>query len=128
MAVEPAELSVRVCEQRRSDSPVRRGVYARDAEAAIPYCDPSVELHTIFAAVGGGRYRGHDGVRALFRDMEDAWGDKIRVEREAYFDLGEHTLAYVVALGRGSHSGAEVAMPIASVARWRDGLLVYGKS
>ena len=27
--------------------------------------------------------------------------------------------------GRGRHSGVEVAMPVALVTRWREGLLVY---
>jgi hypothetical protein len=43
-------------------------------------------------------------------------------------DLGERTLAFYVIHGRGRHSGAEVAMPVAQVARWRDRLIVYCKS
>jgi hypothetical protein len=35
---------------------------------------------------------------------------------------------FQVARGRGRHSGAEVTMPIAGVARWRDDLLVYAKA
>jgi ketosteroid isomerase-like protein len=99
---------------------------ARDIEALIAYCDPSIEYHSTFAVVGG-VYHGHDGMRGWQRDYEDAWGDQIGVEAEAYFDLGEYTLAFQVLHGRGSHSGAEVALPGALVARWRDGLLVYAK-
>jgi ketosteroid isomerase-like protein len=101
---------------------------ARDAEAFISYCDPSVELHSAFAAVGGAVYHGHAGVHRFFRDMEEAWGKDIRSEPEAYFDLGDQTLAFSVFHGRGRQSGAEVAMPIAHVARWRDGLIVWTKS
>jgi ketosteroid isomerase-like protein len=101
---------------------------ARDIETVIAYCDPSIELESAFAAVGGAVYHGHDGLRRWQRDFEDAWGDEIRVESKAYFDLGEHTLAFNVLHGRGRHSGANVAMPIASVLRWRDGLIVYFKS
>jgi ketosteroid isomerase-like protein len=61
--------------------------------------------------------------RWYFRDLADAW-DEIRGEPEAFFDLGVQTLAFVLFHGRGRHSGAEVAMPIAQVARWRDGLAV----
>jgi ketosteroid isomerase-like protein len=100
---------------------------ARDIEAFTAYCDPSIELHSTFAAVGGAVYRGHDGLRSWHRDFADAWGDAIRVEPEAYFDLGEHTLGFYMLQGRGRHSGAEVAMPIAQVARWRDGLIVHWK-
>jgi hypothetical protein len=81
----------------------------------------------LFATVGGAVYCGHDGLRRLFRDFEDVWGDEIGIEPEAYFDLGEHTLVFQVARGRGRQSGAEVAMPYAEVARWRDGLCVYFK-
>jgi hypothetical protein len=54
-------------------------------------------------------------------------GDEIRGEVEAFFDLGEDTLAFYVLYGRGTESGAEVAMPLAQVVRWRDGLVVYFK-
>jgi ketosteroid isomerase-like protein len=101
---------------------------ARDIEALIACCDPSIEFHSTFAAVGGGVYHGHDGMRRYFRDLGEAWGDEIRVVTEAYVDLGEHTLMFQVARGRGRHSGAEVTMPIAGVARWRDDLLVYAKA
>jgi ketosteroid isomerase-like protein len=77
---------------------------------------------------GGAVYHGHDGVRRWWRDQEEAWGARLRVEPEAYLDVGEHTLISYVARGRGSNSGAEVAMPVASVATWRDGLMVYLKA
>ena len=101
--------------------------HARDFEAFIATCDPSIEFTTEFSAVGGG-YHGHDGLRKFLRDFEDAWGDEIRLEPEAYFDLGEHTLAFHVLHGRGRESGAQVAMPVAHVFRWRDGLAIYFKA
>ena len=52
---------------------------------------------------------------------------ELRAEPEAFFDLGEQTLMFAVLHGRGRQSGAEVAMPWAAVARWRDGLCVYLK-
>ena len=60
--------------------------------------------------------------------MQDAWRGVIRIEPEAYFDLGERTLAFYALHARGRHSGVEVAMPSAVVARWRDGVIVYFKS
>ena len=100
---------------------------AHDVEAFIALCDPSVEANSVFAAIGGGVYHGHDGVRRFFSDAAEAWGDAIRGEVEAFFDLGEDTLAFYVLHGRGRQSGAEVAMPLAQVVRWRDGLVVYFK-
>jgi ketosteroid isomerase-like protein len=97
---------------------------ARDLEALIALCDPSIEFHSVFAAVGGATYHGHDGMRSWHRDLADAW-DEIRLEPEAYFDLDERVLAFYVYRGRGQQSGAEVAMRGASVARTHDGLIVY---
>ncbi len=108
----------------------RRAVVAyntHDLEAFTAYFDPSIEFHSAFAALVGGVYHGHDGVREYFRDLEDAWGDEIRVEVEAFYDLGEDTLAFYLLHGRGRQSGAEVAMPLAQVIRWRDSLVVYFK-
>jgi hypothetical protein len=62
------------------------------------------------------------------RDLEEAWGEEIRVEAAAYFELGEHVLAFDVLRGRGRQSGAEVALPGAAVTRWRDGQCVYFKA
>jgi hypothetical protein len=55
------------------------------------------------------------------------WGDEIRAEPEAYFDLGEHTVAFYLLHGRGVQSGAKVTLPIAAVARWRSGLIISFK-
>jgi ketosteroid isomerase-like protein len=99
-----------------------------DLEGFIKYCDPEIEFHSVFAAVGGAVYRGHDGVRRWRDDLKDAWGEQIRVEPQAYYDLGEHTLALYVVHATGRHSGAEVAMPNAQVAKWRHGLCVSFKT
>jgi ketosteroid isomerase-like protein len=101
---------------------------SRDIDAFIAYCDPSIEFHSVFAAVGGAVYHGHDGLRDWHRDFEEAWGGKIRLDPEAYFDLGEHTLGFYVLHARGRHSGAEAAMPMAHAVRWRDGRAVWAKS
>jgi len=99
----------------------------RDVDAFIAFCDPQIELHSTVTVPGGAVYRGHDGVRRWHRDLEDAWGDELRVEPEAYFDLGEHTITFHVLHGRGRQSGADVAMPAAHLCRWRDALIVYFK-
>jgi ketosteroid isomerase-like protein len=100
---------------------------ARDIEAWIALADPQIEFHSTFAAVGGAVYHGHDGLRRYFRDIDNVWGAETRLEAEAFFDLGENTLVFQVLHGRGRHSGAQVAMPVALVVRWRDGMAVYMK-
>jgi SnoaL-like protein len=108
----------------------RRGTEAansRDIEALIANADPSIELHSSMTTPGGAVYHGHDGLWQYVRDLQDAFGDELRIEPEAYFDLGEHTLMSYVAHGRGQQSGVEVAGRAAQVAKWRDGLCVYLK-
>ena len=102
--------------------------HARDVEAFIACLDPSVEYHSVMTVPGGAVYHGHDGVRTYFGDFKDAWGDEFRVEAEAFFDLGEHTLPFYAIHGRGQQSGAEVAMPGAQVCSWSANLMVYGKA
>ena len=58
-------------------------------------------------------------------DLQEAWGEQIRLQPEAYFDLGEYLLTFFVYHARGEHSGAGVAMPAASVAQSRDGLVTH---
>lgn len=55
----------------------------RDIEKFISLCDPQIELHSAFAAVGGAIYHGHDGLRKWHRDLEDAWGQEIHLQPEA---------------------------------------------
>jgi ketosteroid isomerase-like protein len=101
---------------------------AQDLEAFIALCDPSVEVYSVFAAVDGVVYQGHEGVRKGFRDASDTWGGQIRLEPQGYFDLGESTLVLYVLHGQGRQSGVEVTMSFAQVIRWRDGLVVHLKA
>ena len=98
---------------------------ARDVDSLIAICDPEITVRSAFGAVSGAVYHGHDGVRRWQGDLAEAWGDDIRVEVEAYFDLGEHALAFDALHGRGRQSGAEVVLRAAAVTRWRDGRCVY---
>jgi ketosteroid isomerase-like protein len=107
----------------------RRSVEAfnrRDLEATLACLDPNVEYHPVLSAIGANVYHGHDGLRDWFEQLDDAW-EELRVEPEAYFDLGDQTLLFYVLRGRGRHSGAQVAIQGAQVCRWGEGLGVYGK-
>jgi ketosteroid isomerase-like protein len=106
----------------------RRAVEAfntRDVERFVALCDPEIELHSAVTVPGGAIYHGHDGVRMWYRDLADAFGSEVRLEPEAYFDLGEQTITFHLLHGRGRHSGAHVAEPFAHLHRWRAGLIVY---
>ena len=100
------------------------GFNAGDIDAVIACCDPNVEFHSTFAAVGGGVYRGHDGVRKWYLDLQEIWGEELRSDLETLFDVGESMLVFTVLRGRGQQSGVEVELPAAMVVRLRGGLLV----
>jgi ketosteroid isomerase-like protein len=99
-----------------------------NADALIALCDPNIEVHSVFTAVGGAVYRGHDGARDWVRELQEAFGGNFRVEVETYFDLGDHTIAFGALHGRGGQSGAEVVMPAAGATQWREGLCVSQKA
>jgi SnoaL-like domain len=111
----------RRCRRRTwSDIAAVEAFNAHDIEALIVLCDPSIEAYSVFAAVGGGVYHGYDGLRRFFSDAGDTWGDQIRIEPEAYFDVGEKTFVFYVLHGHGRQSGAEVTMPLVQLVSWRD--------
>ena len=97
----------------------------RDVDAYLAYCDPKIELHSAVTGPGPAVYHGHAGVRRWHREIAEAFGGEIRVEPEAFFDCGEHTVSFHVLHGRGQQSGADVATPAAHLCRWRDGRIVY---
>jgi ketosteroid isomerase-like protein len=95
-----------------------------DVETFLAYCDPEIEFESAFAGVGA-TFRGHEGLRMWLREFAEVWGGGFRQDAEAYFDLGERTLAFTVLRGRGDRSEADVSMAIAAVFEWRDGLIVH---
>jgi len=96
---------------------------AGDIEAAIAVCDPEIEFHSTFAAVGGAVYRGHGGMRRWLRDMEDGW-ERIESTPEAFFDLGDRLLVFTRVRGRGRRSGVEAELATAHLTRVREGQVV----
>jgi ketosteroid isomerase-like protein len=99
-----------------------------DVAAFIALCDPNIELHSRWVAVGGvTAYHGHEGVRRWAHEVEEVWED-VELAVEPYFDLGERTLAFYTLSGRGRQSGINSSMPFAQVATWRNGRCVRWKA
>jgi ketosteroid isomerase-like protein len=59
------------------------------------------------AVVGGGHYRGVEGVRAWMLDLYAAW-ERMDLDCEELVDLGDQVVAVLRARGRGRVSGIEV--------------------
>jgi ketosteroid isomerase-like protein len=102
----------------------RRGLEAfneRDVDALIALTSPEVEWYPAFAALAmRDVYRGHEGIRELFRETDEAFSH-IHSEATEVRDLGDR----VVALGHfsavGSVSGIETESPSGWIAEIEDG-------
>jgi ketosteroid isomerase-like protein len=75
------------------------------------------------AVVGGGHYRGIDGVRAWMLDLYAAW-EQMDIEVEELIDAGDKVVAVIRVTGRGRVSGIEIEYSPAGVWTIRDGRIV----
>ena len=99
----------------------------QDVEAMVEEMDPEVEYHPVLPRLLGGEatvYRGHDGVRRLFREIYDAF-DEIHVEYSDVRDLGDRVVAIGHTRMRGRGSGAETESPSAVVIDVRHGKVTH---
>ena len=99
-----------------------------DVETVLGLYDPKVEF--VFTRSPFGEflkydvYRGHDGMRRMFRERyDDAWR-KVEDELEEVIDAGGQVVSVVSTHGRGRVSGAEVEMTHAAIWTFRDGMVV----
>ena len=105
---------------------LKRGTAAynrRDAEALVEELDPEVEWHPALQTMFGGEatvYRGHDGVRELLREVDDALAE-IHVEYSEVRDSGDQVVATGRVRTRGRASGAVTEAPLGFVADFRNG-------
>jgi ketosteroid isomerase-like protein len=114
----------------REDVEVVRRVYEaaarHDSAAVLELYDPDVVLDaTAIGLVGSAKkmYRGHEGLRALFAEWHDAWGE-IEYSYEELIDAGDRVVSVVTRHARGRSSGVEVERPFTLVWTVRDGKVV----
>jgi len=95
----------------------------RDVESMLDELDADVEWHPATVGSLGGEatvFRGHIGIRELFRDLYEAFS----VSQAEYWeirDLGDRIVALGRWITRGEGSGAETATPLGLVADFRNG-------
>jgi ketosteroid isomerase-like protein len=90
-----------------------------DLEQAISAFDPEVVWHTwIVPGPGGASYKGHEGVRELWSDARNVFGD-FRNVPERIVAAGDKIVAFISVRGRGKESGVEVEGRIAHVHTFR---------
>jgi ketosteroid isomerase-like protein len=87
--------------------------------------DPEVEWIPINAALEGGWYRGHGGVRQWIKDMNRDW-DYFEARPEEFRNLGDdRLLAFGTWRARGRSSGVELdSQPAAWLIQLRNGKVV----
>ena len=85
----------------------------RDSASIFALYDPAVELDATRMGVGDlGVYRGHDGLRTLFGEFREVWGE-IEFDYEELIDAGEQVVAIVTRHARGQASGVDLETPLA---------------
>jgi ketosteroid isomerase-like protein len=93
-----------------------------DVETLLEILDPEVAWQSALHSLLGGEatvYRGHDGIREMLRDLEEAF-DEIHGEFAEIRDLGDRLLAIGRLRNRGKGSGAEVESPVAYVVEFKN--------
>jgi uncharacterized protein len=108
-----------------------RAVYGaagrRDGANVLAYYDPDVDWDVsrspLARLVGGGYYRGHEGLRRFFRSYHEAW-ENIEYECEELIDAGEHVISVDRERGRGRTSGVAVELTQYAVWTIREGKIV----
>ena len=97
---------------------------ARDSAAASRVLDPSVEIRPVI--VGGPEgvvYRGQEGMRQFWADVDAAWAE-FRITPEEFRELDGKVLVLGRAFARGTRSGITLDEPAAWMVRVRDGMIV----
>jgi ketosteroid isomerase-like protein len=98
----------------------------RDVERVLELIDPEVEFAPVTADFAGRTepYRGHEGIREYFRDVELVWDD-LRLTPRVFREVGES----IVVTGRvNARSAARIVDGSTGwVWRVRDGRVVYGR-
>jgi ketosteroid isomerase-like protein len=92
----------------------------RDLKVVEELFHPDFEFHSAIARSEGGFYRGIDGMRDYFRDVDEAW-DAFRIDLEDVREAGEQVviLWHVRATSR---SGVPLDQIVGQVWTWRDGM------
>jgi ketosteroid isomerase-like protein len=88
-------------------------VARRDAASVLALYDPEVEWDgsrfPLGRLIGAGVYRGHEGIRSMFRAYYEAW-ENVEDDCEELIDAGDQVISVVTSRGRGRASGVEVEL------------------
>jgi ketosteroid isomerase-like protein len=99
---------------------------ARDLQMVLALADPEIEFTAVTGEHAGRTdpYRGHDGLRAYFRDVAEVW-EELRLTPREFRSAGD----VVLVTGKVSARSRErtVTGSTGWIWRVRDGKVVYGR-
>ena len=98
----------------------------RDSEAVLDLYDPDVEWDMSgypYGEMMTRRSRGHEALRAFWRDLYEAW-EAYDHDVQELIDAGDHVVSIVTDRGRGRASGAEVRINAYGVWTIRDNKII----
>ena len=96
-----------------------------DVDAALEALDAEVEWYPAVQPMLGERtvYRGHQGVRDLFRELFEVYLE-FQIEDAEFQDLADRVVATCRVRARGKQSGAESDSPFGYLFEFRNGAVV----
>ena len=98
----------------------------RDTATSLTLYDPEVELDASALGVegrGGDTFRGHEGLRSLFGEWHESWGE-IEYDYEELIDAGDQVISVATRHARGRASGVEVEQRFALLWTIRQGKVI----
>jgi hypothetical protein len=112
-------------EWARQVAEVWAGRYTDAAEELLrPHLAPDFEVYPLYLEQP---YRGVEGLRRMWVDIEDTWQD-YRLEIGEIVDLGEHVLVLGHVTARGPGSGVPIDEDLALLWAFRGGKAVWMRS
>jgi ketosteroid isomerase-like protein len=105
---------------------IRKGLEAfnrRDVAGIMETCDPDAEFVPLRAILEGVTYKGEEGLRKFFADVNEEWSE-LSIEAPEFREVGDCVIVLGRFKARGRASGVEVDSPAAWVCDMRAGKLV----
>jgi uncharacterized protein len=122
-SVEEAQAAATGGPSRGNVETVRRiyAVFDGDLEALLALLDPEVEYVNPEDAIEPGTRRGHEGIRAVFKHLDEVFAE-YRHEPHDFVEVGDQVVVPLTFSARGRQSGAELRHEEAHLWSVRDGL------
>ena len=99
----------------------------RDLDALLDEFDPDVEWHSALVGMGTQVYRGKEGVREVFRDLDENFTGMV-VEFLEVRDLGDRVQALGRLRARGHESGVQAEGSFNQVVDFKNGKVIRLRS